>query len=46
VFFVPPARQAAVRASLQGLIHVPFRFESSGSQIVYFDPQEEYRDED
>ncbi len=45
VFFAPPERQAAVRASLRDLIHVPFRFESSGSQIVFFDPQEEYRDE-
>jgi len=46
IFFAPPAKQAAVRASLRGLIHVPFRFESSGSQIVFFDPQEEYRHED
>ncbi len=46
VFFAPPAKQAAVRASLRGLIHVPFHFESSGSQIVFFDPQEEYSAEE
>ncbi len=46
VFFAPPAKQAAVRESLRGLIHVPFRFESSGSQIVFFDPQEEYSAEE
>ncbi len=45
-FFAPPAKQAAVRASLRGLIHVPFHFESSGSQIVFFDPQEEYSAEE
>ncbi len=39
VFFAPPDKQAAVRESLRGLIHVPFHFESSGSQIVFFDPQ-------
>jgi len=46
VFFAPPAKQAAVRESLRGLIHVPFHFESSGSQIVFFDPQEEYSAEE
>jgi len=46
VFFAPPAKQAAVRESLRGLIHVPFHFESSGSQIVFFDPQEEYTAEE
>ncbi len=42
VFFIPPSEQARVRQSLRRLIHVPFRFESSGSQIVFFDPEEEY----
>jgi len=46
VFFAPPDKQAAVRESLRGLIHVPFHFESSGSQIVFFDPQEEYAAEE
>jgi D-glycero-alpha-D-manno-heptose-7-phosphate kinase len=39
---VPIARQAAVQARLNRLIHVPFRFEYSGSQIVFFDPEEDY----
>ncbi len=46
VFFVPPDRQPTVRQALRGLIHVPFHFESSGSQIVFFDPQEEYTAEE
>ncbi len=31
-----------VRESLRGLIHVPFHVKLSGSQIMFFDPQEEY----
>lgn len=37
-FFVPPEQQAAVREALQGLIHVPFKFESAGSRIVLYQP--------
>jgi D-glycero-alpha-D-manno-heptose-7-phosphate kinase len=42
LLFVPPERQAKVRESLKNLIYVPFRFEFAGSQIIFFDPQEEY----
>jgi D-glycero-alpha-D-manno-heptose-7-phosphate kinase len=42
LLFVPPAQQARVRESLKNLIYVPFRFEFAGSQIIFFDPQEEY----
>jgi D-glycero-alpha-D-manno-heptose-7-phosphate kinase len=38
VLWVPPERQAAVRAALKELLHVPFRFEPSGSQIIFYDP--------
>lgn len=34
LLFVPPVYQAAVKASLPDLIHVPFRFDLRGSQIV------------
>jgi len=39
---VPPSRQSAVREALSHLIHVPFKFEFSGSQIIFFDPEEDY----
>ena len=42
LFFVHPSDQARVRQRLHRLIHVPFAFESSGSQIIFFDRQEEY----
>src|SRR5262245_1973750 len=34
LLFVEPDRQESVRQALDGLIHVPFQFESAGSQIV------------
>lgn len=34
LFFAPPERHAAIVAALKGLLPVPFRFESSGSQII------------
>ena len=42
LLFVPPARQSAVRASLDGLIQVPFKFEFSGSQIIFCDREADY----
>jgi D-glycero-alpha-D-manno-heptose-7-phosphate kinase len=42
MLFVPPGRQAQVRETLSGFIHVPFKFEFSGSQVVYYDRQENY----
>jgi len=42
LLFVPPEKQIKVREKLKGLIYVPFKFESSGSQIVFFNNQEDY----
>ena len=38
LFFVRPADQARVRERLQRLVHVPFRFEQSGSRVVLYQP--------
>ncbi len=46
LLFVPPDRQPAVAAALDGLIHVPFRFEFSGSQIIFWDPEKDYESEE
>jgi D-glycero-alpha-D-manno-heptose-7-phosphate kinase len=43
LLLVPPDRHGAVSESLSHLIHVPFRFEFSGSQIIFFDPEQDYR---
>ena len=34
--------QKRVKESLSKLIHVPFKLESLGSQIIFFDPEEDY----
>lgn len=46
LLFVPPHRQKAVREKLNNLIHVPFKFEFSGSQIIFFDQEEDYSAEE
>ena len=38
LLFVKPELQAKVKASLGALVHVPFRFESSGTRVVLYQP--------
>jgi D-glycero-alpha-D-manno-heptose-7-phosphate kinase len=38
LLFVPPERQPAVRAALDGLVHVPFGFDEGGSRVVLYQP--------
>jgi D-glycero-alpha-D-manno-heptose-7-phosphate kinase len=40
LFFVPPYKQATVKQALNDLLHVPFRFENSGSKIIVHQPTE------
>jgi D-glycero-alpha-D-manno-heptose-7-phosphate kinase len=42
LLFVPPADQQAVLEALPELVHVPFRFESSGSQILFYDREQDF----
>jgi D-glycero-alpha-D-manno-heptose-7-phosphate kinase len=44
LLFVPPERQPAVLEALADRIHVPFEFESAGSQIIFYEPGIDYRD--
>jgi D-glycero-alpha-D-manno-heptose-7-phosphate kinase len=44
LLFVPPPMQARLLDALADLIHVPFRFDTSGSQIIFYDPQEDFAD--
>ena len=46
VLFARPDDQPKVRDRLRGFLHVPFRFESSGSQIIFFDEEADYSRED
>lgn len=42
LLFVPPESQGAVIEALEDRIHVPFRFESSGSQIIFHEAEVDY----
>ena len=44
LLFVPPEKQPAVAAALRRQIHVPFAFESAGSQIIFYEPGVDYRE--
>ena len=46
LLFAPPEKQASVRASLNTLIQVPFKFDFSGSQIIFCDREAEYEEEE
>jgi D-glycero-alpha-D-manno-heptose-7-phosphate kinase len=46
LLFASPDRHAALRAKFEGMIDVPFRFESGGSQIIFYDPETEYVDQE
>jgi D-glycero-alpha-D-manno-heptose-7-phosphate kinase len=38
LFFVKPESQPKVKAKLKNLLHVPFKFDDLGSQIIYYKP--------
>ncbi len=42
LLFVPPRKQRLVRQALKSLLHVPFRFEALGSQIILYASEEPY----
>lgn len=42
LLFAPPSAHYEIRRRLNKLIYVPFKFEYSGSQIIYFDHEEDY----
>ncbi|MHC4158307.1 MAG: GHMP family kinase ATP-binding protein [Planctomycetota bacterium] len=39
LLFVPPSKQRWIREALSDKIHVPFRFESGGSEIIFYEPE-------
>lgn len=40
VFFAEPDARRSVRAALSDLLHIPFEFESDGTRVVYYDPED------
>lgn len=43
LLFVPPERQSETAEALRQLIHVPFSFESGGSQVIFHEPGIDYQ---
>ena len=46
LLFAPPERHRAIREALNKLVYVPFRFEFSGSQVIFMDREQDYLDVD
>ena len=46
LLFVEPQNRQRVRERLSGLLHVPFKFAFGGSQVVFFDPEQDYSAEE
>ena len=46
LLFVPPYKQKDVRERLAKLIHVPFKLDFSGSQVIFYDSEEDYSAEE
>ena len=46
LLFVPLGKQASLRERLSNVVHVPFQFESKGSQIIFVDGQPRYEEEE
>lgn len=40
VFYVPPEKQGQVKRALSHCLHVPFKFESEGSTLIYYGPND------
>lgn len=36
LFYIDPEKQEALKSALPGLLHVPFRFDTLGSQVIYY----------
>ncbi len=42
LIFAAPENHGAIKAKLDSLLEIPFRFERSGSQVIFFDHQIDY----
>ncbi len=43
LLFVPPERQEYLRDRLKHFINVPFMFERQGSQIIFYDQEQDFQ---
>lgn len=40
VFYVTPEKQVAVKEAMEDLLYIPFKFEDSGTQVIYYGPED------
>jgi len=46
LFYAPPERRRQVKEALRDLIWVPFNFDTGGSQIIFYSPEQDYAELD
>jgi len=46
LLFAPPEKHEAIKEKLGHLLHVPFKFDFAGSQIIFYDPETDYSAQD
>ena len=39
IFYVETEKQAAVKTAMNGLLHIPFKFEDGGTQVIHYSPE-------
>ena len=39
VFYVEPDARSSVSKAMDGLLHIPFEFESDGSSVIFYNPE-------
>jgi len=44
LLFVPPEKRGAMKERFKNMVHVPFQFESNGSQIIFHELEEDFED--
>ena len=44
LFYVPPEKREALKLKLRRLLCVPFSFSSRGSQVIVYEPEEQYEE--
>lgn len=42
IFYVHPERRRTVMEAMKGLLHVPFKFETGGTRVIHYTPEEYY----
>lgn len=45
IFYVPPEKRQSVLKKMDGVLHIPFKFENGGAQIMYYDGEDYQLDE-